>query len=142
MALLKKRSFIPSEWEAHHRPVAESSMTALCEVLATVPRTGLDDGGDAVVKADIPCRVQQKNLGANGETLSSERSTREYLVTMPHDVGINFKTGRDGHRVRITHANNERLVGRTLSVTQVMTGSLIWETDVLCEDNQTQNEVS
>lgn len=130
---------IPEGWSEHHRPVAVGSMTGRLDVLVTVPRTSIrDEGGDALVAEGVPCRVQQLNRASNGATVSQEAHLRDYLVTVPVDTPVDFRAGADGHRLRITRADAQAAVGLELTVKQVLKGSLLWELDLICEHNQTQ----
>lgn len=130
---------IPTGWSEHHRPVAVGSMTGRADVLVTVPRTSiLDEGGDALVTEGVPCRVQQLNRASNGATIGQEAHLRDYLVTVPVDTPVDFRAGADGHRLRITQADAQAAVGLELTIKQVLKGTLLWELDLICEHNQTQ----
>ncbi|WP_237185493.1 DUF6093 family protein [Rothia nasimurium] len=130
---------VPAGWSERHRPVAVGSMTGRADVVVTVPRTSiLDEGGDALVAEGVPCRVQQLNRAANGATVGQEAHLRDYLVTVPVDTPVGFRAGADGHRLRITQADATAAVGLELTIKQVLKGTLLWELDLICEHNQTQ----
>lgn len=137
MAPLPSSRVIPVGWSEHHRPVAKGSMTGELEVLQVRPRTSIaDTGGTVVLAAEVPCRVQQLNRSTNSAAAGQAAPLRDYLVTLPHDTAVDFTPGVPGQTLRITKADNPRHVGLTLTVKQVMAGSLTWELGLICEHHQ------
>ena len=141
-----RTQIIPDAWAAHHRPVVEGSFTATCMVTsrAAGPPIGMDDPVESVVAHSVPCRVQQQNAGGDGAGLvaGQELTTRRYLVVVPSALDIDWATGTKGHQVTVTSVRRDgdpMLVGRRFDVEQALTGSEVWERDLICTDNQTQN---
>ena len=129
---------IPDGWAEAHRPVAESTMTApatfhrITEGPAPYPLPpGWDGsqliwGGEPVVKV----RVQQRSQGA-GDNVAADQPTvqRQVLITCPLG-GPALRAGERGDIVRA--------VGREFRIVSILPGSLLWELDLLCVDNLTQ----
>lgn len=144
---LTSHGVFSEHWAAHHRPTAVSSMRARCEVIdrSTPPPSSLDDPdpGETIAATGVPCRVQQLNAGAGtGAVAGQLLTTRDYLITLPMDTPVTWRAGEGGHRIRVTDPGPDgdpTLTGRRLDVTQVLTGSEIWERDLLCVDDLTQN---
>lgn len=138
---------IPDGWAAHHRPVVEGSFTATCMITSRAdgPPIGFDEPVNSVVAHSVPCRVQQQNAGAAGALVAGQELTvRQYLIVVPADLDLDleWQAGTTGHQVMVTSVRPDgdpHLVGRRFDVDQVLTGSEVWERDLLCTDNQTQN---
>lgn len=148
MAPLRSTRVVPANWAAHHRPVAEETMTAVCRIWdrAAGPPVGLDGPGPDLLAAHrVPCRVQELKSAGEGtvQPAGQEVTERRYLITVPVTTAVYFKTGTRGHQIEITGTRENgdpMLTGRRFDVIQVMTGSEVWERDLICVDNQTQNE--
>lgn len=153
MSPLSGWGVFPAGWEARHRPTAEASMTAVCEVLE--PNGPEPYSPDplwepwAAVAAGVPCRVQQRNSGAGsaGSAVVADQAltVREYLVTLPLGAVPGIRAGEGGHIIRVTgyrpgHGGDPALIGRELRVKQVLLGSLQFERDLVCVENTTQNQ--
>lgn len=127
-------SIIPPGWEQHHRPIVETSYTALVELTETTTGYDLNTGPveETTVLARFPARVQQKNReGATG-TPGDTVDTREYQITCsihecpkisitpygPQLIVTGYKPGHDG---------DPHLIGVPLTVTNVQYGSLMFE---------------
>ncbi|MCT1368404.1 DUF6093 family protein [Rothia sp. p3-SID1597] len=148
MAPLRSSRVIPTGWAAHHQPVATGTMTAVCRIWDRVvgPPVGLDGPGpDMLTARNVPCRVQELKSAGEGSAVPAgqEVTERRYLITVPVKTPVHFKTGTRGHQIEVTDVREDgdpMLVGRRFDVIQVMTGSEVWERDLVCIDNQTQNE--
>lgn len=124
---------IPDGWAAAHRPVAEATMTAPARFLRIAegpPPYPLPEDwtGEAEVWA-TDVRVQE--LKRDGQPVPTEQPTtlREYLITAP----LGGPAIRVGERGDVIEA-----VGRRFNIQSSMAGSLLWEQDFICTENQTQ----
>lgn len=133
---------IPAGWEAHHRPVAESTQTARCQITraGTGPGTWnpatneFDPPQRQVIYPDLSCRVQQLNQPQVSSTGQQQVSTHDYRVSVPIAAAAVLLDDR----VEITGGDttlDPTLIGRPLVVTDVQRGSLTWERDLICIDN-------
>jgi hypothetical protein len=143
MPLPGTRAF-PTGWEAHHRPTAEATFTALCEITADPvgqgpwnPDTGTYDPAPRVVlHTGVPCRVQELRQPQEARTGEQRVTSHDYLVPVPASIA-NVAVG---HQVKVTGftdptGGDPSLLGRPLVVTDVQRGSVIWERDLICIDN-------
>lgn len=126
---------IPDGWAATHAPVAESTMTSPAtfhRITEGPPPYPLPDGWDGaqLIWEGINVRVQQKSQGA-GDKVAAEQPTvqRQVLITCPLG-GPALRAGERGDIVRA--------IGREFRIVSILPGSLLWELDLLCMDNQTQ----
>lgn len=85
--------------------------------------------GETLVHTTI-CRVQELKREGNPVPAEQPTSLREYLVTIPVIQAPAFRAGERGD---IVHA-----LGRDFRITSIMFGSLLWELDLICVDNLTQ----
>lgn len=132
---------IPAGFEAHHQPVAAGAMTAECVITrldttsppaAYNPATGRTAYPPAATVHAGPCRVQRQtrsqenahNVGARSVT------SRRYLVSLP----VAAPQIRVNDIVTITGATDAQTVGKTLRVTDVRGGSILWQHDLACEE--------
>jgi hypothetical protein len=74
-------------------------------------------------------RVQQLNREGGGTPGEQPTQERRYLITASTELPP-LQSGERGDLVRV--------VGRTFRILQVLTGSLLWETDLICTENLTQ----
>lgn len=138
---------IPKGWEAHHRPVAESTMTGRADLFGTEGPAEYgqwDTSSPDALARDIPVRVQRfygdNRVEAPGELLD----VRQFLVTMPLSRWPAGQSVTDaGPFLRVTgyapgHAGDPELVGRRLRVTSVTRGTLVWERDLTCVLDETE----
>lgn len=124
---------IPAGFAEHHQPTAESTMTSpgtIHRVTAGPPPYPKPAGwtGEQLV-ATTKFRVQE--LKREGGGTPGEQPTRErtYMLTTP--IGLpKLQTGERGDIIRTE--------GREFRVQQVLFGSLLWEVDLICTDNLTQ----
>ncbi|MEO9246463.1 DUF6093 family protein [Citricoccus nitrophenolicus] len=142
---LPNHQVIPPHWQDHHRPVAESTMTALCRVHGpdgppvwpdVTPSPG------PVYAADVPCRVQQQVGEQSAEAATQEVHTRDYLVTVPLSRFPDLPVTDSGPYITVTgykpgHEGDPHLIGRRLKVNSIQRGSLVWERDLVCTDDLT-----
>lgn len=126
---------IPDGWAEAHQPVAESTMTAPAQFYRATegpPPYPLPPGWDGMelIWDGINVRVQQRSQRA-GDVVAGEQPTtqRQVLITCPLD-GPALRAGENGDLIRA--------VGREFRVTDIMPGSLLWELDLVCTDNLTQ----
>lgn len=146
MVGLKRTTVIPPGWEAHHRPVARSTMTGKCRVIRPGQPGGYPDFEAApdVVLVETVCRVQQQNrpgrVNAEGQLVDS----RDYLVTIPADAWPAGTVVDDTGPILVVdgylpgHAGDPDLVGRHLRVEQVLHGTLRFERDLYCTVDLTE----
>lgn len=136
---------IPEGWAAHHRPAANSTMTGVC--VLSGPAGGYDyETGELepgpVLAADVPCRVQELKNEGRAEAATQMVDTRRYLVTLPLDRVPALTITDQGPVVTVTgykdgHDGDPHLVGRPLRVVNVQHGTLLWERDITCVDDLT-----
>lgn len=126
---------LPDGWAEHHRPVAESTMTAPAtfhRITAGPPPYPLPPGwdGSRIIWEGINVRVQQRSQGA-GDIVAADQPTvqRQVLITCPMG-GPELRAGEQGDIVRA--------LGREFRIVSILPGSLLWELDLLCVDNLTQ----
>lgn len=121
-------------WAAHHRPVAESSMTELAvfrrlhDGPAPYPLPPNWDPSEIIWRANV--RVQALSKQGRDPVVADQPLTlHEYLVTAPLG-GPELRAGEHGDIVEV--------LGRRLRITDLPTGSQLWELDLTCTDNLTQ----
>lgn len=126
---------IPDNWAAHHQPVAESTMTAAAtfhRITDGPPPYPIPPGwdGSRIIWEGINVRVQQRSQGA-GDKVAADQPTvqRQVLITCPLG-GPELRAGERGDIVRAA--------GREFRIVSILSGSLLWELDLLCMDNLTQ----
>ena len=139
MVGLPNTKVIPNGWAAHHRPVATSTMTAPCTIgrisagPAPYPKP---EGwtGEALIHTTV-CRVQELKREGGGVPGEQPTTERQYLVPVPltNAEGEPLPDLRSGERGDIIHA-----LGRQLRIVNIMFGSEEFERDLICVDNQTQ----
>ena len=146
MVGLNRTTIIPPGWEAHHRPVAVSTMTGLCRVIRPGQPGSYPDfePGPETVLVETVCRVQQQNrpgrVNAEGQLVDS----REYLVTIPANAWPTGTVVDDTGPILVVdgylpgHAGDPDLVGRHLHVEQVLHGTLRFERDLYCTVDLTE----
>lgn len=142
MSPLSTTAVFPPDWQAHHAPVAEGRMTATCElhdpsqppVDVYDPETMQTTSTPAPAAWTGPCAVQALAAGrtgmvdAAGETVTSP----PYLVGLPVAAPT---TVDEGWVVKVTaNPDDTGLVGRRLTVRQVVYGTQRFQRDLFCED--------
>lgn len=146
MVGLKRTTVIPPGWEAHHRPVAVSTMTGRCRVIRPGQPGSYPDfePSSETVLVETVCRVQQQDrpgrVNAEGQLVDS----RDYLVTIPAEKWPTGTVVDDTGPILVVdgylpgHAGDPDLVGRHLHVEQVLHGTLRWERDLYCTVDLTE----
>lgn len=130
-----RRSVIPADWAAAHRPVAEGTMlgrVALREPGTQQVWSDAEEQNVAVPKTPyataVPARVQALAGQARVIQLADDTEViADYLVVVPaaHVVA-------GGHLVDVTTAADPDLVGRTLRVEKAVRGTELFERDLFC----------
>jgi hypothetical protein len=133
---------IPVGWEAHHRPVAEGTMTARCRITRAGAGQGTwndttkqyDPPTRQVVYETLACRVQELSMPRVQEAGQQRVSSRDYRVVVP----ITAAAVLINDWVEVTGGDptlDPSLIGRHLVITDVQRGSLTWERDLVAIDN-------
>lgn len=139
---LNKTRVIPRGWSEHHRPVAEGTMTGTIRFVRVAggpePWPPPENSSPQNTLWEGACRVQE--LKRTNTTVPGQQPTytREYLVTLPISTP-EFRTGERGDVGTILTSNDPLFPGRVLRVIDVQHGSEMWERDLVCVDNMTQN---
>lgn len=129
---------IPTGWGASHQPVTDGTRTADCTVSApAAPAPGTMDPttGKYPTSTQTPhytgsCRVQALTTTSRLADAGERTSTiAGYLVTVP----ITVAAAVIGHIVKVTNSGDPALDGHTLTVTDVVRGSLLFERGLLCD---------
>ena len=128
---------IPAGWEAHHRPVLETTWTATVTFRRFTgasthdPNTG-STSRDSVVVYTGPCRIQHHETTSAGSVIAGAEkvTTHDYQVSGP----VSMDLQRDDFGT-VDTCNDPTFVGRELTVTDVQRGSLLFQRDVICTDN-------
>lgn len=133
MSPLQNTRVIPAGWAEHHRPTATGTRTAegtIHRITAGPPPYPKPPGWTAEEQIYSGLfRVQQHNREGGGIPGEQPTQERTYLITASTDIP-ELQAGERGDVIRV--------VGREFRVRQVMFGSLLWEMDLLCTDNLTQ----
>jgi hypothetical protein len=135
---------ISADWSAHHRPVVEGTWTGACTIRQPGVTKGAfdDDTGTYETTPHDPhytgkCRVQARaDLTGQREAAGQQVTLGDYLVVV--DLAESVQTAV-GHVVKITAVDDNGdpdLVGRELTVAGVALGTLAWERDLACTDDQ------
>lgn len=139
MSPLPGYKIIPPRWAEHHRPVANATMTAPCVIKRISdgpPPYPLPEGwtSERPIHESV-CRVQELKREGGGTPGEQPTAERQYLIPVPltNADGVALPELRSGERGDIVHA-----IGRQFRIVQVMFGSQEWERDLICVDNQTQ----
>lgn len=130
---------IPKHWAEHHRPVAKSTMTAPCvmkRISDGPPPYPLPEGwsNDQIIHETV-CRVQELKREGGGTIGEQPTTDRQYLIPVPHQNAdeVPLPELRAGEQGDVVHA-----LGRQFRIINIMFGSQEWERDLICVDNQTQ----
>lgn len=125
---------IPKGWAEHHRPTANSTHLApgtIHRITAGPPPFPKPPGWTASEQIHAAFfRVQElkrEDFGAPGEQPTVER---QYLLSTAVEGCPPLQTGERGDLIKV--------VGRTFQVRSVMAGSELFETNLVCIENQTQ----
>jgi hypothetical protein len=133
MSPLPGYKVIPGDWAPAHRPTAEATMTSpgtihrVASGPAPFPKPEGWTGQGQIYEGLF--RVQQQNREGGGTPGEQPTQERTYLITSKTDIP-HLQTGERGDIIKV--------LGREFRVRQVLFGSLLWEMDILCTDNLTQ----
>lgn len=141
MSPLPGWKIIPPLWAEEHRPTAEATFTAQIAFYHSgepepwpLPEGWVGQTPFYTTK----CRVQQLNREGSAVAADQPVNLHDYLVVVSVDsppiVG-----GERGDYGIILDSSDSLLEGRRLDVRDVQHGSLMWERDLICVDNLTQN---
>lgn len=136
---LNNTRVFPDGWEAHHAPVAAATMTAPCVIFRESGEEEpypMPDGWTNLVPlvTGIHCRLQEQKRELSPLVVGQPTETRGYLITIPKHIDVELRGGEGGDIVEVE--------GRHYRIKQVLHGSVLWEWDLMCTDNLTQNQVS
>lgn len=133
MVGLPNSKVIPDGWAEHHRPTVDETRTSpgtihrITAGPAPYPKPEGWTGTGQIYAGNF--RVQELNREGGGTPGEQPTRERQYLIVAGMDVPA-LQTGERGDLVRVA--------GREFRVQQVLFGSLLWEIDLLCTDNLTQ----
>lgn len=137
-----RRTVIPADWSAHHRPVVAATHTATVALRRPGGTQGAFDdtlGYRPTVPHEPyytgPARVQVMPVNA-GEQLAAEQqvSTLGYAVMLDHAlVGVQLDDVCDV--TAVDDNGDDWLVNRELTVRTIESGSLHWERRLICSDD-------
>lgn len=124
---------IPAGWEAHHMPTAEAILKSpgtIHRVTAGPPPFPKPPGweGTGQIYSGL---FEVTQLNREGGGVPGEQPTRErtYIIACKTDIP-GLQTGERGDLVRVE--------GREFRVQAVMFGTRLWQMNILCTDNMTQ----
>ena len=129
---------IPSNWSAHHQPVAAATMTSECTIQrvsdgpAPFPLPPDWDGGTPTIWAGS-CRLQQLNREQSVDVAGQPTQGRHHLIGFPYDPTNPLPLLRVGERGDVVHIS-----GREYTLMQRLDSSEEWQHDFIASGNQTQ----
>ena len=132
---------IHPSWEAHHRPVAVSSMNAWADIVLPGEPGGYPDFIDepgTVLSGRVPVRVQSLKRAGRADAQGELVDTGDVLVTLPVDRWPDDTQVTDqGPHVVVTayqdgYAGDPDLIGRRLRIQRMDHSSYLWERDLYC----------
>jgi hypothetical protein len=135
MSPLPNTKVIPTGWAEHHRPVVEGTLKAEGTVYRVsagpppYPRPVAYAGNRAPIHtAMFDVQPLQREGGGNpGEQPTSER---QYVLTTKVVGAPAFRAGERGDVVEV--------LGREFRIINLVFGANLWEIDLICVDNMTQ----
>lgn len=134
MSPLPGTSVFPPGWAQHHRPTADATMTepAIFKRVSAGPPPYPKPPGwtEQTTIHQALTRVQSLNREGGGTPGEQPTAERQYLVTLPVIDAPAFRAGERGDVVHV--------LGRQLRIVNIMFGSQLWEIDLVCVDNLTQ----
>lgn len=139
MSPLPGYKVIPTRWAEHHRPTAKATLTSPCTITrahAGPPPYPLPEdwtGESTVWPAEGQqglCRLQELNRASAPIPGEQPTQLRDYLAVLPVEVLPLVRAGENGDTLTVA--------GRRYKIQQAMHGSQLWEADLICQDNQTQ----
>lgn len=127
---------MPAGWEAHHRPVLESTRTAKVTFRRFSgppvhdPVTGSTSRPKTVVYSGW-FRIQEHQVSAHDTDAAAQRiTTHAYQLSGAVDVDLVIDDVGT-----VDDCNDPTLTGRELRVTDIQRGSLLFERTFTCVDN-------
>lgn len=134
MSPLPNTRVIPAGWAEHHRPTADGTKT----VPGVVKR--ISDGpppypkpagwtGETVIHEAL-FSVEPLNREGGGTPGEQPTTERQYLLTTSVVDAPAFRAGERGDVVHV--------IGRQFRILNIAFGSELWEIDLICVDNLTQ----
>jgi hypothetical protein len=134
---LERSRVIHQDWEAHHRPVLDTTRTATITFRRFTgesthdPATG-STSRDSVVVFSGQVRLQHHEIGTASATVAAAEqiTTHRYQVSGP--VEMDLMKDDVG---TVDTANDPTFVGREIRVRDIQRGSLLFERTVICVDN-------
>lgn len=127
---------MPAGWEAHHRPVLETTRTATITFRRFTGTTTFDAATGSSTRASIvvftgEVRIQEHQVTAHAIVAAAERiTTHHYQVSGPVEMDLEIDDVGT-----VDAANDPSLVGREFRVVDIQRGSLLFQRDVFCTDN-------
>ena len=128
---------IPSGWEAHHRPVLETtrSATVTFRRFSGPPVHDPDTGSTSRPKVVVfsgKVRLQHHETTSAGSTVAAGEkvTSHDYQVSGPVEMAL--KVDDVG---TVDACDDATFVGRVLIVTDIQRGSYLFERTVICTDN-------
>ncbi len=142
---LKSTRVLHPLWPYHHRPVTEGFMEAEFEIYRDSvetefnPETGVEEPVEVETIWSGQARVQQLKREQIAEAGEAVQPLAEYLIATPATLPpIRVGEGGDYGRVTVCLVDPQ-IVGRYLTIQRNTFGSLIWERDLYCMDDQARN---
>ncbi|MGN7250054.1 DUF6093 family protein [Arthrobacter sp. SAFR-014] len=134
MSPLPNTRVVPAGWAEHHRKASEGFMTSP----GTVHR--ISDGpppypkpvgwtGEALIHEAL-FSVEPLNREGGGTPAEQPTTERQYQLTTKVIDAPAFRAGERGDIVRV--------IGREFRIVNIKFGSQLWEIDLICVDNLTQ----
>lgn len=143
MVGLPNTRVIPEAWAEHHRGAANGTHTSeVAWFHRGAPEPWPLPEGWTGPEPFHSCTANVQKLNASNRAIPADQpiSDRDYLVSIPIDGAPEIRAGeQDGDYCKVTASTDPLLIGRTLNVTDVQHGSLMWERDLICTDTLTQN---
>lgn len=145
---LHNSKVLPAGWSQHHRASAEGGMTATVTITnpPTKPGRWNPTSGDVADAdgADIYsglARIQASTDDQSTSDAADQTVTwRDYLIQVPATVATVRAGGEHPSRVTVTACPGDAaIVGRVLTVVDVVHGSEVWTRDLICRDDLTEN---
>lgn len=131
---LPNTRIIPKEWAAHHRPVADALLTdpgvvvRISDGPPPYPKPPEWTGGTEIHEAMFGVQeLKREGGGVPGEQPTTER---QYLISTSVIDAPPFRAGERGDVVHV--------IGRQFRIVNIMFGSELWQIDLICVDNLTQ----
>lgn len=142
---LQTTRVIPEGWAAHHFPVTEGGMTAVCQITRDGegesvfdPETGNTVAPPRVEIYTGPCRVRfMSDIGNQIVAADQGIVNADYMVSVEQDAEF-IRAGEYGDRVEFTEVTEGdlQLLDLALWVEAILHTSLRWDRVFFCSENQ------